>query len=66
MSWLVIQEKNTQLQFIKSIYLTVCDNEQVNLQTVVEGVFSIFFNENLISPSTMPKDSPELKVTSLQ
>ena len=51
--------KESQLQFIKSIYLTVGDNEQVNLQPVVEKVFSIFFCKRLICPTTMPKDSPE-------
>ena len=51
--------RDSQLQFIKSIYLTVCDNEQVNLQPIVEEVFSIIFNENLICLSMMPKDSPE-------
>ena len=52
-------DEESQIKFIKSIYCTMGDNEQVNLQSVVEGVFSIFFKKMLICPSTMPKDSPE-------
>jgi len=32
---------------------------KVNLQSVLEGDFSIFFKKRFICPNTMPKDSPE-------
>ena len=52
-------DTESQMKFIKSIYFTMGDSEEVNLRQVLVGAFSTFFKKKLICPITMPKDSPE-------